>query len=136
MVAGWLAWNLPTATTAIYSLWMAARCLTREQTESFGTSAMKDYHSSLLVDQKGAVEKLVMKSEPRTGTDEAVAAGDSNQRGEETSLLRQKRYSHAPEQIRQRAFAIHKIRGGGPGKALDDWLQAEREFLAEQEHPV
>jgi hypothetical protein len=39
------------------------------------------------------------------------------------------------ERIRQRAHEIHKARGGGSGRELDDWLQAERELLAEQEHP-
>ena len=33
-----------------------------------------------------------------------------------------------PEQIRQRAQAIYRARGGGPGRELDDWLQAEREL--------
>jgi hypothetical protein len=40
------------------------------------------------------------------------------------------------ERIRQRAFEIHKARSGDPGGELDDWLQAERELLAEQEHPT
>lgn len=39
------------------------------------------------------------------------------------------------ERIRQRAHEIHRLRGGGSGQELDDWLQAERELLAEQEHP-
>jgi hypothetical protein len=34
------------------------------------------------------------------------------------------------EQIRQRAQAIYRARGGGPGRELDDWLQAERELQA------
>lgn len=40
------------------------------------------------------------------------------------------------ERIRQRAYEIHRARGGGSGQELDDWLQAERELLAEQEHPA
>lgn len=39
------------------------------------------------------------------------------------------------ERIRQRAQEIHRLRGGGSGRELDDWLQAERELQAEQEHP-
>jgi hypothetical protein len=35
-----------------------------------------------------------------------------------------------PEQIRQRAYEIHKARGGAAGRELDDWLQAERELQA------
>ncbi len=45
-------------------------------------------------------------------------------------------HSPTPEQIRQRALEIHKARGDGSGHELDDWLQAEREFLAEQERPA
>ncbi len=41
----------------------------------------------------------------------------------------------AEERIRQRAYEIHKARGGGPGGELDDWLQAERELQAELERP-
>jgi hypothetical protein len=36
----------------------------------------------------------------------------------------------SPEQIRQRAQAIYRVRGGGPGRELDDWLQAEQELQA------
>jgi hypothetical protein len=31
--------------------------------------------------------------------------------------------------IRRRAYEIYESRGGGPGSALDDWLQAERELI-------
>jgi hypothetical protein len=39
--------------------------------------------------------------------------------------------------IAQRAQEIYQARGGEHGKALDDWLQAEREIDAELErqHP-
>lgn len=77
-----------------------------------------------------------MKSKLRTGAHEAAQAGDLKQESGATTLPKQKVHSPTPEQIRQRAFEIHKDGGGCPGKALDDWLQAEREFLAEQEHPV
>jgi hypothetical protein len=32
------------------------------------------------------------------------------------------------EEIRRRAYEICLERGGMPGRELDDWLQAEREF--------
>jgi hypothetical protein len=34
------------------------------------------------------------------------------------------------EQIRQRAYVLFEGRGQTNGRALDDWLQAEREVLA------
>lgn len=37
------------------------------------------------------------------------------------------------ERIRQRAHAIHLEHGGFPGRELDDWLQAEREFKAQNQ---
>jgi hypothetical protein len=38
--------------------------------------------------------------------------------------------SHAinHEEIRRRAYEIYLERGGLPGRELEDWLQAEREF--------
>ena len=33
------------------------------------------------------------------------------------------------EEIRQRAYEIHIERGGGHGRDLEDWLQAERELI-------
>lgn len=33
-----------------------------------------------------------------------------------------------PEQIQARAYEIYKARQGGPGDAVSDWLQAEREL--------
>ncbi|MCC6857329.1 MAG: DUF2934 domain-containing protein [Bryobacterales bacterium] len=35
----------------------------------------------------------------------------------------------AQEHIRRRAYEIYRKRGGGEGRALDDWLEAERELL-------
>lgn len=35
------------------------------------------------------------------------------------------------EQIRARAFEIYLGRNGGPGDAHSDWMQAERELIAE-----
>jgi hypothetical protein len=35
------------------------------------------------------------------------------------------------EQIRGRAYQIHLARGGANGRELDDWLQAERELIAD-----
>jgi hypothetical protein len=34
--------------------------------------------------------------------------------------------------IAQRAYQIYEQRGDGPGSALDDWLQAEREVRTER----
>ena len=34
-------------------------------------------------------------------------------------------------EIARRAFEVFCARGGQPGRALDDWLQAERELAAE-----
>lgn len=34
------------------------------------------------------------------------------------------------ERIRLRAYEIHESRGGAPGRKLDDWLQAQREFTS------
>jgi len=35
----------------------------------------------------------------------------------------------AEESIRRRAHQIYRERGGGPGRELEDWLQAERELM-------
>jgi hypothetical protein len=32
------------------------------------------------------------------------------------------------DEIRKRAYEIYRERGGGPGNAVDDWLQAEAEL--------
>jgi len=52
------------------------------------------------------------------------------------TILRRKLEHPDEDRIRQRAYEIHKTRGGGPGHELDDWLQAERELLTEKEHLV
>ena|SRR2546422_9775047 len=62
--------------------------------------------------------------------------GDPALKAGVTTILRRKLEHPDEDRIRQRAYEIHKTRGGGPGHELDDWLQAERELLAEQEHPV
>jgi hypothetical protein len=35
----------------------------------------------------------------------------------------------AEEKIRSRAYELYQKRGGQDGRALDDWIQAETEFL-------
>ena len=35
------------------------------------------------------------------------------------------------ENLKQRAYALFLARGGGPGRDLEDWLQAERELIPE-----
>jgi len=37
--------------------------------------------------------------------------------------------------IEQRAYEIWQERGGGPGRELDDWLQAEAEYETTQATP-
>src|SRR5438552_3297597 len=68
------------------------------------------------------------RKQPELG-DPALKAGVA-------TILRRKLEHPDKDRIRQRAFEIHKTRGVGPGHELDDWLQAERELLAEKEHPV
>jgi hypothetical protein len=38
------------------------------------------------------------------------------------------------EQIRQRAYELYLARNGGPGSAIEDWLQAEAEIAWKQAH--
>jgi Protein of unknown function (DUF2934) len=38
------------------------------------------------------------------------------------------------EQIRERAYELYLARKGGPGSALEDWLQAEAEIAWKQAH--
>ena len=37
------------------------------------------------------------------------------------------------EQIARRAYEVYAARGGQDGRDMDDWLQAEREVMAELE---
>lgn len=41
--------------------------------------------------------------------------------------------SPTPDQIRWRAYQIYLARGGGGGRELDDWLQAECELQADKD---
>jgi len=52
-----------------------------------------------------------------------------------TTILKRKLQPPTPEQIQKRAYQIFLARGGGPGRELGDWLQAERE-IREQSQPV
>ncbi len=38
------------------------------------------------------------------------------------------------ERIRQRAYELYVLRGNESGSEMDDWLQAEEEILAVEEH--
>jgi len=40
------------------------------------------------------------------------------------------------ERIRARAYEIYQARRGGPGDAISDWLQAERELRASGQIPA
>ncbi len=37
------------------------------------------------------------------------------------------------EAIRRRAYQLYLERGGAPGRDVDDWLEAEREFPAQHQ---
>lgn len=62
-----------------------------------------------------------------------TTAADTIKFGTTPKVVTQTRTSAAPtdEQIRARAFQIYQRRGGGPGDAQSDWIQAERELRAE-----
>jgi hypothetical protein len=47
--------------------------------------------------------------------------------------LRERRRQGRMDRIARRAHEIYERRGGEHGKALEDWLQAEREIDAESE---
>ena len=40
------------------------------------------------------------------------------------------------EAIRRRAYQLYLERGGAPGRDVDDWLEAEREFPAQHQSPA
>lgn len=48
--------------------------------------------------------------------------------------MKQKRQDHTAEsrleRIERRAYEIYQARGGTGGRAMDDWLQAERDIAA------
>lgn len=39
------------------------------------------------------------------------------------------------EDIARRAYQVYQARGGRPGNAWEDWAQAERELMAQQQSP-
>jgi hypothetical protein len=41
------------------------------------------------------------------------------------------RVTSREHEIRGRAYELYLARGGQPGRELEDWLQAERELMAE-----
>jgi hypothetical protein len=45
------------------------------------------------------------------------------------------RDNSAEEKIRVRAYELFERRGAEHGRALDDWLQAEAEFLRQRQSP-
>lgn len=47
---------------------------------------------------------------------------------ENAKSLTSNTYGPMEEEIRKRAYEIYRERGGDPGNALDDWLQAEAEL--------
>jgi hypothetical protein len=51
----------------------------------------------------------------------------------------QERARHArptDDEIAKRAYELYLARGGAPGHALDDWLEAERQLTTEVDVPV
>ncbi|MBI3670951.1 MAG: GNAT family N-acetyltransferase [Acidobacteria bacterium] len=40
------------------------------------------------------------------------------------------KFEQRTEAIRRRAYEIYLTRGGGPGREMEDWLQAEGEFFS------
>jgi hypothetical protein len=54
----------------------------------------------------------------------------ASERYQSAPTIHTPQFPPTPEQIRQRAYEIHKARGGAAGRELDDWLQAERELQA------
>lgn len=44
-------------------------------------------------------------------------------------------YKPTQEEIALRAYQIYLQRGGAPGNELQDWIQAERQLLEENEKP-
>ncbi|MGA3265961.1 MAG: DUF2934 domain-containing protein [Verrucomicrobiota bacterium] len=54
----------------------------------------------------------------------------ASERNQSAPTIHTPKLPPSPEQIQQRAQAIYRARGGGPGRELDDWLQAERELQA------
>ena len=55
------------------------------------------------------------------------SSGSSQQPGKTADAAPEPRLNR----IARRAHEIYEARGGGEGRALDDWLQAEREIDAE-----
>ena len=65
-----------------------------------------------------------MSSKPkRNGSTKTQATSTQAETGEVSV-----RNSARDEEIRRRAYEIYLERGEQPGRALDDWLQAEREL--------
>ena len=63
-----------------------------------------------------------------------VQTDPSNVATEECKASARTNKTHVPkDHIRKRAYEIHRAHGGGSGKELDDWLQAERELNQKSE---
>jgi hypothetical protein len=63
-----------------------------------------------------------------------VQTDPSNGATEEGKASARTNKTHVPkDHIRKRAYEIHRAHGGGSGKELDDWLQAERELNQKSE---
>lgn len=57
----------------------------------------------------------------------ALVAGRADEAGRSVTARRHPGCDSAHERIRRRAFELFLSRSGGPGDALSDWLEAERQ---------
>ena len=60
--------------------------------------------------------------------EKSVAAADDERTNRESAPSQGERDRHNLIAIAQRAYQIAERRGFAPGREVDDWLQAEREF--------
>jgi hypothetical protein len=83
-----------------------------------------------------SARKPTARTTKKTGTaKKATTKSSSTSRSTTTrkSAVTKQRTKIIPteEQIRARAFEIYLTRNGGPGDAHTDWMQAERELIAQ-----
>jgi hypothetical protein len=91
------------------------------------------------VDIEEVMAGTVSSKEPSVGSDKLTPYGKSasaarNHQEDSTSAPRVRQPSESRiERIARRAHEIYEARGGQHGKAMEDWLQAEREIDAEMD---
>ena len=107
--------------------------LTRKGADSVGAAGgVFDVEESMLrTTSRGRSEEVAVKVSPFStgaaprpeGRDDGVPAPEAVRQPDEPRMNR----------IARRAHEIYEARGGEHGKAMEDWLQAEREVDAEME---